>query len=108
MCIGEVLYAAKDNSCDRILGYYFDPQEPNNIKDVCENSWLPSGNQYGFGIGALGHELGHAFNLPHPDGYPDTTAQDWEETLIGNHWNYPNTGFLDEDRAILSTSLFFD
>ena len=102
------IYAAKDGSCGKILDYYYSPEEPNNIKDVCQNTWLPSGKEYGFGIGALGHELGHAFGMPHPDGYSGTTPQDWEETIIGNHWNYPNTGLLQQDKDILAQSAFFN
>jgi hypothetical protein len=102
------IYAAKDNNCDRVLDYYYDPQEPNNIKETCQNSWISSGDQYGFGIGALGHELGHALNIPHPDGYPGTTQADWEETLIGYHWNYPDTGLLDQDKERLDQSPFMN
>lgn len=102
------IYAAKDKSCSRLLDYYYSPHEPNNIKGVCKNSWLPSGKEEGFGIGALGHELGHAFKLPHPDGYPGTTAQDWDKTLMGNHWNYPDTGLLQQDKDILAQSPYFN
>jgi hypothetical protein len=40
-------------------------------------------------IGAAAHELGHTFGLPHPDAYNG----DWETTVMGEWWNYPNLGF---------------
>ncbi|MBI3036353.1 hypothetical protein HYY73_01155 [Candidatus Woesearchaeota archaeon] len=102
------IYAAKDGNCNRVLDKYFTTDNPPNAKDSCKNSWLPSGKAEGFGIGALGHELGHALNLPHPDGYSGTTAADWEKTLIGYHWNYPNTGLLEQDKARLAQSPFIN
>ena len=102
------IYGTIDNNCNRVKDKYFSGDNHPNAIDNCKNTWLPSGKIYGFGVGALGHELGHAFGLPHPDayGYPDGSMQ-WSQTLIGKHWNYPNTGLLNEDRNILATSKFF-
>lgn len=102
------IYAAKDKSCSRVLDKYHSKDNHPNVKDACQNSWLPSGQAEGFGIGALGHELGHALNLPHPDGYPGTTEQDWGKTLMGHHWNYPNTGLLEQDKERALQSPFFN
>ncbi|MBI2143749.1 hypothetical protein HYU17_01190 [Candidatus Woesearchaeota archaeon] len=102
------IYAAKDKNCNRVLDKYFSTDKHPNIKDSCQNSWIPSGKAEGFGIGALGHELGHALTLPHPDGYPGTTLQDWEKTLMGYHWNYPDTGLLEQDISIILQSKYFN
>ncbi|MBI2034865.1 MAG: hypothetical protein HYT11_04000 [Candidatus Levybacteria bacterium] len=102
------IYGTIDNNCNRVKDKYFSVDNPPNAKDNCINTWLPSGKIYGYGVGALGHELGHAFGLPHPDayGYPGGSIQ-WSQTVLGEHWNYPNTGLLNEDRNILATSKFF-
>ena len=90
-----VLLAGMDLNCDRV--------REEAARKVCRESWLPSGHIYGFGVGAMAHELGHAFNLPHPPpGSPD-----WPRTVMGEHWNYPKTGLSDSDRSILATSCFF-
>ncbi|MEM5797529.1 MAG: hypothetical protein QXD72_01120 [Candidatus Aenigmatarchaeota archaeon] len=102
------IYATLDNDCARVKDRYFLVDNPPNAKDSCMNTWLPSGKIYGFGVGALAHELGHAFGLPHPDSYGYSSGSiQWAQTLLGEHWNYPNTGLLDEDRNILATSKFF-
>ncbi len=102
------IYAAKEKSCSKVLDKYFSTDNPPNVKDSCQNSWLPSGKAEGFGIGALGHELGHAFKLPHPDFYVGTTAQDWDKTIMGHHWNYPDTSLLQQDKGILAQSPYFN
>ena len=40
-------------------------------------------------IGAVAHELGHTFGLPHPDAY----GGDWSTTIMGLWWLYPDLGF---------------
>ena len=56
--------------------------------------------QYGWGsgrrpqIGALAHEIGHAFGFDHPDAYGGT----FDMSVMGNWWDYPTIGFSDEDR----------
>ncbi len=95
-----LLYAGMDLDCNRVTPV--DTVDP--IKGTCQESWLPSGKIYGFGVGAAVHELGHAFDLPHPpDGSPD-----WETTVMGCHWNYPHTGLSGRDKAILASSPFFE
>lgn len=53
--------------------------------------------------GAMMHELGHIFNLPHPP--------DWSErTIMGAWWEflgYPGVPFLEREKATLRQSLFF-
>jgi hypothetical protein len=59
-------------------------------------------------IGGLGHELGHAFGLPHPPGCEtgdkscDSSALMW----VG-YASYPNTHLRDEEKATLIKSPFF-
>jgi hypothetical protein len=80
------------------------------VVGACANSWLPSGQIYGFSIGALVHEVGHAFGLMHP--FPDTNP-DWGTSVMGGHWNYatrrndPTWGLANADRTILAPSRFF-
>jgi hypothetical protein len=61
-------------------------------------------------VGGLGHELGHAFGLPHPPGCEDTNT-----TLVCpsnalmwlGYITYPETFLLDADKALLQQSPFF-
>lgn len=102
------VYAFIDGNCNRVKDKYFPNDNHPNVKDTCQNSWIPSGQTQGFSVGALAHELGHAFGMPHPDGYGyPTSSVKWSQTMIGWHWLYPATGLLNEDRNILSTSNFF-
>lgn len=56
-------------------------------------------------VGGLGHELGHAFGLPHPaDTVKDADALMW----AGFYGKYPDHAYLTEqDKRILSRSPFF-
>jgi hypothetical protein len=47
--------------------------------------------------GASAHELGHTFDLPHPDAYGGA----WDSTIMGYFWLYPTAGLNDYDRGIL-------
>ena len=47
--------------------------------------------------GAAAHELGHTFDLPHPDAYGGA----WDSTVMGYFWLYPAAGLNDHDRATL-------
>jgi hypothetical protein len=56
-------------------------------------------------LGATAHELGHTFGLPHPDFYNG----DWETTVMGNWWNYPNLGLnqWEQNHLLTEKSPFF-
>jgi hypothetical protein len=74
------------------------PGQPPDTAGVCR--W----------VGGLGHELGHAFGLPHPpacdDADPATICP--SDTLLWlGYITYPDTYLLDEDKATLRTSPFF-
>lgn len=51
-------------------------------------------------VGGLGHELGHALGLPHPE------SQGRELMWLG-YLDYPKTFLLEEEREFLSRSPFF-
>ena len=56
-------------------------------------------------IGGSGHELGHAFNLPHP---PDSPGGSDDRSLMYlGYLDYPNTYLRASDRASLLASGFF-
>ncbi len=41
--------------------------------------------------GATAHEMGHTLGLPHPDiANPDSGQEDWEYTVMGAWWNWPD------------------
>jgi len=59
-------------------------------------------------IGGLGHELGHAFGLPHPpecEENPD--CPECQSLMYFGFYNYPETFLLSEDQEILNQSPFF-
>ena len=64
---------------------------------VPENAYWWSGARKQ--TGAVAHELGHTFDLPHPDayGYP------FSSSVMGEWWNYPTVGLNDVDRQRLGT-----
>lgn len=53
-------------------------------------------------VGGLGHELGHAFGLPHPDPVTDYFA-----LLYGGYLFYPSTYLTGTDKSSLENSPFF-
>jgi len=61
-------------------------------------------------VGGLGHELGHAFGLPHPpaceDSDPNTVCPSNTLLWLG-YITYPQTFLLPEDKEALSQSSFF-
>jgi hypothetical protein len=68
------------------------PTEPKDFGGLCR--W----------VGGLGHELGHAFGLPHPaacdaglSGCPGNAALMWTGYAV-----YPNTALLADDKAALN------
>jgi hypothetical protein len=74
------------------------PADPPDTAGVCR--W----------IGGLGHELGHAFGLPHPPGCEDAdpaTSCPSNTLLWLGYITYPETFLLDDDKARLRQSPFF-
>ena len=74
------------------------PTEPPDAGRICR--W----------VGGLGHELGHAFGLPHPtaceDNDPTTPCPDDALLWLG-YRTYPTTFLLQSDRDVLNQSPFF-
>jgi hypothetical protein len=60
-------------------------------------------------VGGLGHELGHAFGLPHPPGCDQGTCTDFarHSLMYLGYIDYPNTYFLDDDKSALLATGFF-
>jgi len=57
-------------------------------------------------VGGWGHELGHAFGLPHPP--PPTDSPDWYSAIMGYAYlTFPNAILLPSDKETLANSGFF-
>lgn len=65
---------------------------------------VPEGDYWWSGrrkqTGAVAHELGHTFGLPHPDAYNGN----WETTVMGSWWNYPQLGLNPWEIDYLNTN----
>jgi hypothetical protein len=63
-------------------------------------------------IGGLGHELGHAFNLPHPPGCDDGNCAGgqyaYKSLMYVGYYYYPGTYLLDENKSQLLAGGFFN
>jgi PKD domain len=58
-------------------------------------------------IGGAGHELGHAFRLPHPPGCDaGLPTCDWNALMWTGYAAYPNTYFRADEKAILAANPF--
>jgi hypothetical protein len=86
----------------------------NDLRGLIGQSWLPICNEvvpdyspcrY---VGGLGHELGHAFGLPHPPGCDDgqPVVCDYQSIMFTGYLDYPNTYFSPPEKAILNASPF--
>jgi hypothetical protein len=59
-------------------------------------------------IGGLGHELGHAFGLPHPPGCEqDQSLPESQCLMYLGMYQYPNTFLLAQDKEKLNQTRFF-
>jgi hypothetical protein len=50
-------------------------------------------------VGAAAHELGHTFDLPHPDVHGDS----FDSSIMGSWWGYPMLGLSDWERDHIAT-----
>lgn len=75
------------------------------INDGCQN--VPK-LTIGRWRGGAGHELGHAFGLPHPPGCDAGAAGcDSAALMWAGYASYPNTYLRDDEKARLRSSAFF-
>lgn len=83
-----------DWALDGIAGKYEDGTASSNCDDS-SNAWLICTQNAQ--IGTVGHEMGHAFGLPHPtdDGSQPGDPNYWLATIMAVHWDYPNVMFID-------------
>jgi Domain of unknown function (DUF5011) len=73
--------------------------------DDCGQEWIYPPDRY---IGGLGHELGHAFGLPHPPGCEaGLSTCDYNALMWAGFWQYPNTYLRSEEKQFLQESPFF-
>ena len=88
----------------------------NDLRGLIGQSWIPICNEvvpayspcrY---VGGLGHELGHAFGLPHPPGCDDgqPVACDYSSIMYTGYVDYPNTYFSSNEKTILNSSPFIN
>jgi hypothetical protein len=82
--------------------------ETDKFTDPCNPSVKPFPYAVNRWIGGLGHELGHAFGLPHPPGCDagektcDSAALMW-----AGYASYPNTFLRADEKSVLLNSPFF-
>lgn len=84
--------------------------ETNKLFDECNPANKPYPWPINRWIGGLGHELGHAFGLPHPPGCDDgdkTKTCDGNALMWTGYASYPNTYLTDAAKNTLLTSPFF-
>jgi hypothetical protein len=59
-------------------------------------------------VGGLGHELGHAFGLPHPPGCDQSQATcDYNALMWVGYAAYPTTYLRPDEQVVLNRSAFF-
>lgn len=59
-------------------------------------------------VGGLGHEMGHAFGLPHPPGCePVVTSEDCSSLMFYGYLDYPDTFLTATEKGQLNLSPFF-
>ncbi len=82
--------------------------------DPCPDGQPEVGRHYRT-IGGIAHEIGHAFNLPHPPGCGGTGPNQGctggafaqNSLMWTGYFGYPNTYFLPEDKQSLLNTNFF-
>ena len=73
--------------------------------DDCGNQWTLPPSRY---VGGLGHEMGHAFGLPHPPGCDaGLNTCDYGALMWAGYAAYPNTYLRAAEKTALLNSPFF-
>jgi predicted Zn-dependent protease len=85
----------------------------NDLRGIVDKSWVSicPGETYTFKpcrfVGGLGHELGHAFGLPHPAGCESSDAGcDYGSIMWTGFYDYPNCYFNQTEKQSLLNSPF--
>lgn len=106
--VGDItIYPELDGNCDRVRESYFTGDQINS-KTRCMDEMLPTTKA---GTGAIAHELGHAFLLPHTvdNGYSEGSYE-VKNSIMSVHWIFPATILAPNEKKILSqipNSYFF-
>lgn len=102
--LGDIsIYPELDKNCNRVKPFYFQGDSINSF-DRCINERMASTNQ---GTGAIAHELGHTFLLPHTidSGYAPGSYEA-QNSLMQNHGIFPDNILAPREKEILSNSPF--
>jgi hypothetical protein len=88
----------------------------NDLRGLVGLPWLPICDEYVPDyspcryVGGLGHELGHAFGVPHPPGCDDgqPVSCDYNSIMYTGYLNYPNTYFSQTEKTTINASAFIN
>jgi predicted Zn-dependent protease len=85
----------------------------NDLRGIADQSWVTicPGETYEFKpcrfVGGLGHELGHAFGLPHPSGCESSDVDcDYSSIMWTGFYDYPNCYFSQTEKQSLLKNPF--
>jgi hypothetical protein len=131
---GFVLTKGHFNDSNSILAFYIDTDPicgqcggcgtsgvlvigANDLRGIVGESWVPTcpNDKFTFKpcrfVGGLGHELGHAFGVPHPPGCDKSEPGcDDNSIMWRGFYNYPNCYFNQDEKQILLKNpfIFYD
>ena len=83
-------YAMVGDICLEAICEYAEPTAGSEL--LGRNAWPTNSFSLVGQTAAFVHEALHGLDLPHPDGWPDGSQPDWDETIMGHWWNMPNFG----------------
>lgn len=102
--------AVGDWALDGIAGRYESGTDTSNCDDSTSAEIICTQDAQ---IGAVAHELGHAFGLPHPtdDGTQPGDPNYWLSTVMMTFWDFPDVTLIDSttnpEKTILLQHAFF-
>ncbi len=96
--------AVGDWTLDGIAGKYEEGTATSRCSDS-PSAWLICTKNAQ--TGTIGHELGHAFGLPHPtdDGTQPGNPNYWLSTIMAVYWDFPNVVLIDSPANPEKTTL---
>jgi hypothetical protein len=112
-------YIDADEACGQAVGTASGValRPANDLRGLVGEPRVPpcGGGSDGFGydrwVGGLGHELGHAFGLPHPPGCDNGSCVGGDfarrSLMYQGYALYPNTYLLQENKSALLNTVFF-